>query len=152
MGGFSPAQALIAAMITPALLILASGSLIATALVRLSRVVDRIRKIAEGSFAGAQDELARLERRGLQSELAVERYFFAIVCFVVAGIAIAVDHASGDRFFWVPVVVTTAGMALIVAGSWEMLGECRLSTQQIRAEVAAARGAISSGAVPRSAR
>jgi len=147
MGGFSPAQALIAAMITPALLILASGSLIATALVRLSRVVDRIRKIAEGSFAGAQDELARLERRGLQSELAVERYFFAIVCFVVAGIAIA-----GDRFFWVPVVVTTAGMALIVAGSWEMLGECRLSTQQIRAEVAAARGAISSGAASRSAR
>jgi hypothetical protein len=34
---------MIAAMITPAMLILASGSLIATALVRLARVVDRLR-------------------------------------------------------------------------------------------------------------
>jgi Protein of unknown function (DUF2721) len=38
---------MIAAMITPAMLILASGSLIATALVRLARVVDRLRKLAE---------------------------------------------------------------------------------------------------------
>ena len=47
MNGFSAAQAIISAMITPALLILASGSLIATALVRLARVVDRVRKLAE---------------------------------------------------------------------------------------------------------
>jgi hypothetical protein len=45
MNGFSPSQAIIAAMITPALLILALGSLIATALVRLARVVDRVRKL-----------------------------------------------------------------------------------------------------------
>jgi hypothetical protein len=46
MGGVS-AQVIIAAMITPALLIMASGSLIASALIRMGRVVDHVRKLAE---------------------------------------------------------------------------------------------------------
>ena len=41
----SPAQSVIAAMITPALLILGSASLVATALVRLARAVDRARAV-----------------------------------------------------------------------------------------------------------
>jgi Protein of unknown function (DUF2721) len=60
MNGASPAQTMIAAMITPALLILASGSLIATALVRLGRVVDRVRKL--GEKADATPSLDELER------------------------------------------------------------------------------------------
>lgn len=48
MGEVSTSQAIIAAMITPALLIMVSGSLIATALARLGPVVDRVRKLAEG--------------------------------------------------------------------------------------------------------
>jgi Protein of unknown function (DUF2721) len=139
MGGFSQAQAMIAAMITPALLILASGSLIATALVRLARVVDRVRKIAESGRAPLPGELLRLERRALAAERAVGRYFVAIVCFVVAGMSIALDHASGDRFSWAPVAVTTIGMLLIVDGSARMLEECRLGTSQIRAEIASIR-------------
>jgi hypothetical protein len=53
-------------MITPAILILASASLIATALVRLTRIVDRIRKLAEvrdGSSLDRSKELDRHERR-----------------------------------------------------------------------------------------
>lgn len=138
MGGFSPAQAMIAAMITPALLILASASLIATALVRLARVVDRVRRLAELRDAPRDaDELSRHQRRALLAERAVSLYFFAVVCFVVAGFTIAIDHAAGDRLTWLPLLMTTLGMCLIVTGSAAMLAECRLATSQIRAEIAA---------------
>lgn len=137
MSGFSPAQAMIGAMITPALLIMASASLIATALVRLARVVDRVRKLSElGERPRDADEIRRHERRALLAERAVALYFFAAVCFVVAGFTIAIDHAAGDRLTWLPVLMTTLGMCLIVAGSAAMLAECRLALAQIRAEIA----------------
>jgi hypothetical protein len=44
---------IIAAMVTPALLILASASLVATALVRFARVVDRARVLAAIALDGA---------------------------------------------------------------------------------------------------
>lgn len=142
MSGFSAAQAIIAAMITPALLILAAGSLIATALVRLGRVVDRVRKLAEGgATAGSGEELRRHERRALLAERAVRLYFFAVVCFVVAGFAIAVDHLAADTLTWLPVLMTAVGMGLIVAGSAMMLAECQLAAAQIRAEIALLGGA-----------
>jgi hypothetical protein len=85
MTGFSAARVIISAMITPALLILASGSLIATALVRLARVVDRVRRLSETRDAPAAGELHRHERRALLAERAVRLYYCAVVCFVLAG-------------------------------------------------------------------
>jgi hypothetical protein len=137
MNGFSAAQVIIGAMITPALLILASGSLIATALVRLARVVDRVRKLAEaGDIATSEADLRRHERRALLAEQAVRIFFAAVLCFVLAGFGIALDHAASDRLTWLPVGMTVAGMALIVMGSGAMLAECRLAASQIRAEIA----------------
>jgi len=137
MSGFSAAQVIISAMITPALLILASGSLIATALARLARVVDRIRRLAEmAGPAPSAAELRRHERRALLAEQAVRIFFAAVLCFVLAGFGIALDHATGDRMAWLPVGMTVAGMALIVFGSAAMLAECQLATQQIKEEIA----------------
>ena len=145
MTGFSPAQAIIAAMITPALLILASGSLIATALVRLARVVDRLRKLAESRDGpAAADELRRHERRALLAERAVRFYFVAVVCFVLVGFAIPLDHVAQNSIFWLPVGLTVLGMCLIVAGSAAMLLECQLAFQQIRAEIATLIGGAAS--------
>jgi hypothetical protein len=135
MSGFSAAQALISAMITPALLILASGSLIATALVRLARVVDRVRKLTEAGETPTRGELHRHERRALLAERALQSYFFAVVCFVVAGIAIGIDHLAADRLTWLPVAVTLLGMGLIVAGSAAMLWECKLAVAELGAEI-----------------
>ncbi len=141
MSGFSPSQAIIAAMITPALLILASGSLIATALVRLARVVDRLRRLAEADRANIDArELDRHERRAILAERAVTLFFIAVGVFVLAGFTIAIDHFADDRLTWLPVSVTTLGMCLLIAGSVAMVGECRLATEQIRLEINALRG------------
>jgi len=127
---------MIAAMESPALLILAAGSLIATALVRLARVVDRTRKLSELQAPDPAD-LRRHQRRALLAERAVSLFFLAVLCFVLAGFAIAVDHWAGDSLTWLPVLATSIGMGLIAAGSAAMVAECRLAAAQIRAEIAA---------------
>jgi hypothetical protein len=141
MASFSPAQALIAAMITPALLILASASLIATALVRLARVVDRIRKLGETSARAGTvaAELDRHEARANLAILAVSLLFAAVAIFVAAGASIAVDRALDGRLTWLPVALTIAGMAAIVLAAGAMLFESRESAAQIKAEIAALR-------------
>ncbi len=99
--GMSPAQALIAAMLSPALLILAAGSLIAAALVRLGRVVDRVRALAALDVRLAtMDELSHYERRASLALAAITSYFVAVAFFVAAGAAIALDHAAHDTLTW----------------------------------------------------
>jgi hypothetical protein len=137
--GFSAAQAIVGAMITPALLIMASGSLIATALVRLARVVDHVRALGSAGGAVSRDDLDRHERRILLAGRAVWILFAAVVCFVLAGFAIPVDHFAGNRLLFLPVGMTTLGMAMIVAGAAVMLVECRLASVQIQREIAGLR-------------
>ncbi len=96
-------------MITPALLILGSASLIATALLRLARIVDRVRKLSESNHPPDEGELARSERRANLALIAVAVLFAAGVVFVATGIAIAIDRTTGDRLFWLPVGLTLVG-------------------------------------------
>ena len=132
----SPAQAMIAAMITPALLILAAGSLIGIALTRLARIIDRVRALSEHPGAKAvAHELERHRLRASHTQGALELYFFSIVTFVGAGLGIAVDKLDGDRLTWLPVATTTFGMALIVAGTGMMMLESRLARVQVNAEI-----------------
>jgi hypothetical protein len=136
VNAFSPAQAIITAMITPALLILASGSLIATVLVRLARIVDRLRKLGEAHESTNAAEIDRHERRALLAERALTFFFSAITCFVLAGFAIVLDRAASDVVWLLPVLIVSAGMALIVAGCAAMLAETRLAVGQIKDELA----------------
>jgi len=132
----SAAQATIAAMISPALLILASASFIATALVRLARIVDRVRKLVElGAPQADPEEIARHRRRALLAEGAVSLYFSAAALFVVAGLAIALDLQPGQPFESAPIWLTAFGMVVIVAASVCMLAECWLAVAQIRIEM-----------------
>ncbi len=79
VNGFSAAQAIISAMITPALLIMASGSLIATALTRLARIVDRVRKLAETPGPTLSESLLVYQHRAVLAGRAIRLLVFAIV-------------------------------------------------------------------------
>ncbi len=70
MNAFSVSQAIIAAMITPALLIMASGSLIATGTARLGRIMDRVRELAEDDEKVERQVLQIYERRAILMERA----------------------------------------------------------------------------------
>jgi hypothetical protein len=143
----SPAQALIAAMLSPALLILASGSLIAAALMRLGRVVDRVRALAApDAKPGTMEELSHHGRRASLALSAITAYFVAIAFFVAAGAAIALDHALHDTLTWLPIALTLTGMALIVIGVAAMALESRDSAALVAADIARLRERYGAGA------
>ncbi len=124
-------------MLSPALLILAAGSLIAAALVRLGRVVDRVRALgATTATPATPTELSQHERRASLALAAITCYFVAIGFFVAAGAAIALDRAVHDRLTWLPITLTLAGMALIVAGVAAMALESRDSASLVAADIA----------------
>lgn len=123
-------------MLTPALLILASASLIATALVRLARIVDRVRAlgIASGTPVSS-DELVRHERRARLALNSIGAYFIAVALFVLAGATIAMA-AFAPTIAWLPIALTIAGMVLIVFGAGAMTLETRDSAALIYDEIA----------------
>ncbi len=134
-------------MITPALLILGSGSLVATALQRLGRAVDRARFLLQLSDTEAQklgwtkETLNRwLERhaeRSVIAEKAVTAFFAAVGVFVADCLSIAIDSYFANRLTWLPVSLTIIGMILILCGAFFMLVESRLAAAQIRDEIRA---------------
>jgi hypothetical protein len=147
-GAMSSATAVsvIAAMITPALLILASASLVASALVRMARIVDRARALAtstrDGSWeqaAGTADQLRswfdRHEARARYAELSIVLLYAAIVVFTATCLSIALDRALGGVLEWLPVALAVAGTLLMLAGGASMVAESRFSWDQIREEI-----------------
>ena len=141
----SPALIIISAMITPALLILGSASLVATALQRLARAVDRARALVqqselETSKSGEAQELSKrwIERystRSLLAERAVTAFFLAVGILVLGCLSIAIDRYYDDRLTWLPVSLTILGMCMILAGAYFMVQESRLASLQIREEI-----------------
>lgn len=141
----SPALVIISAMITPALLILGSGSLVATALQRLGRAVDRARFLLQLSDTEAQkfgwtDEtlkrwLRRHSERSIIGERAVSSFFAAVGVFVADCLSIAVDYYSANALTWLPVSLTIIGMVFMLCGAYLMLLESRLASAQIRDEI-----------------
>jgi len=138
-------------MITPALLILASGSLVATALVRLARVVDRARALIATIEAGSVSDpevllgsLERHERRALYAERSVGLFFIAVVVFVLDCLSIGVDHFAGDALTPVPVAMTILGMLVVIGGAAYMVAESQLGAQQIVEEIRRGRARLPS--------
>lgn len=145
-GTTSHAVSLIAAMITPALLILAAASLIASGLVRMGRVVDRARVLASAAHDATWDSLGltcvelghwlrRHGQRARYAERCVLVLFCAVVVFVATGLSIALDVATGDRLGWLPVSLSVAGSLLLLLGGGWMVAESRLSAAQIAEEI-----------------
>jgi hypothetical protein len=142
----SAAVAMIAAMITPALLILASASLVATALVRMARVVDRARVLAGIAHEGSWEKLGatpvqlrtaleRHAKRARYAEWSIALLYTTVVVFVITCISIAINHAAGELLSWLPVGLAIAGTLLLLAGGALMVAESRLAGDQIAEEI-----------------
>ena len=142
----SASVATIAAMVTPALLILASASLVASALVRMARVVDRARALAAIAQEGTWEKLgmtpdqlrASLERHAVRAryaERSIAFLYIAVVVFIATCLSVAIDRAAGQSLSWLPVALAIAGTVfLLVGGAW-MVAESKLSAEQIAGEI-----------------
>ncbi len=145
-GAPSAAVATIAAMITPALLLLGSASLVASALMRMARVVDRARILAALAHQGALDTagittdqlrswLESHAQRARYAERSIALLYGAIVIFISTCLSIGLDRAMGGSLSGLPVMLAVGGTLLLLAGGAYMVAESRLSGEQIRAEI-----------------
>ncbi|OLE53749.1 MAG: hypothetical protein AUG51_11635 [Acidobacteria bacterium 13_1_20CM_3_53_8] len=151
MEALSSALAVLSAMITPAVLISACGTMILSTSVRLGRVVDRVRtlsdKLEELAKAGKDVELYD-ERRGvifeqldkltsrariLQRSMVV--FYTALGVFVATSVAIGVVAISGARYYWIPVVTGLLGASFLFYGSMLLIFEARLALSTIHIEM-----------------
>lgn len=141
-----PSVATIAAMVTPALLILASASLAASALVRMARVVDRARFLAvivheqtwERMGLTAAELRVFLERHAARArcvELSILLLYAAIFIFILTCLSIPLDAATGYRLTLLPPALAIAGALLLLGGGALMVAESQLSGRQIADEI-----------------
>ncbi|HXG59080.1 MAG TPA: DUF2721 domain-containing protein [Thermoanaerobaculia bacterium] len=144
----SSALGVLSAMITPAVLILASGSLILTTSNRLTRVVDRVREMLADleAIADASDELsnekrtllfAQLERATLRARLlqrAMTRLYLGLAMFIATSVSIGVVALS-SRFAWMPLLLGFIGAGLLFWASIILIFESRLALATTYAEM-----------------
>ena len=141
---------LLSAMITPAVLISACGTLILSTSTRLARIMDRVRElgtISEALLTGSRTRLAQMRLRGVEEQLtaqsergrllqrALTGFYYALGMFVATAIAIAlVTYVAHGAV--VPAVLGIAGMLTLFYGCLLLLRETRLALRAVDAETA----------------
>ncbi len=129
------------AMITPAVLILASSSLLITTSSRSIRCVDRVRERAEEleALGKGTDEGTERRRQHLYKQLeintrrarllqkAMSRLYFGISFFIATSVAIGVVSLLHVDIGWVPMVFGFVGAFLLFSASVYLIFESRLA-------------------------
>jgi hypothetical protein len=127
----------LSAMITPAVLISAAGLLVLSTSNRLSRVVDRVRALAqrvqnmktEGSEslhrAQVLDQLSRLSSRAILLRSAMTAFYIAITFFVLTSISLGILSIFDWKHGWISVVTGLIGSAILLYGSMLLIYEGR---------------------------
>jgi hypothetical protein len=140
------------AMVTPALLISATGSLVLSTSTRLGRVIDRVRQLEERltelmySDEKADiplydqrvevivDLLDKVTSRSRILQRAMATFYYGLGCFILTSVTIAVA-AFFSTYRWVPIPIGIIGIMFLFWGSIYMLRETRMATATINAEM-----------------
>jgi hypothetical protein len=140
------------AMVTPALLISATGSLVLSTSTRLGRVVDRVRqleeRLSELIYAENKDDvplydkrvevivdlLDKVTSRSRILQRAMQTFYYGLMFFVLTSVTIAVA-AIFNTYRWVPIPIGIIGIMFLFWGSVMMLRETRMATATVNAEM-----------------
>ena len=148
----SSAIAVLTAMITPAVLISACGSMILSTSSRLGRVVDRVRalsdrleSITDGSNQGADiterqevifKQLDKLTSRARLLQRCMVVFYVSLGMFVATSVAIGiVGFANNQRYNIIPVILGILGACFLFYGSVLLIFEARLALSTIHHEM-----------------
>lgn len=140
------------AMVTPALLISATGSLVLSTSTRLGRVVDRVRaledRLSELIYLERKDEvplydkrvevivdlLDKVTSRSRILQRALQTFYYGVGMFTLTSVTIAIA-AFFNTYRWVPIPIGIVGIMFLFWGSFLMLRETRMATATINAEM-----------------
>lgn len=129
------------AMLAPALLMAATGSLLISANARLARVVDRLRALIVAWEQDAPDraerdsQISRHRRRAALVLRACRLLYAALGCFVGTSLGLAADALLGFRLDAVPTALAVLGMLCLLAASIAMGLEVSLSVRSFDEEL-----------------
>ena len=150
MDALTSSLAVLTAMITPAVLISASGTMILSTSSRLGRVVDRVRSLSdrlrrltdeedsefcEEERAMLYDQLDKLTSRSRLLQRALTTFYLAVGVFVATSFAIGVVAFFAARGAWVPVAMGLIGAFFLFYGSILLVFEARLALSTTHAEM-----------------
>jgi threonine/homoserine/homoserine lactone efflux protein len=140
------------AMVTPALLISATGSLVLSTSTRLGRVIDRVRQLEERlseliyiddkndvplydkRVEVIVDLLDKVTSRSRILQRALATFYYGIGMFVLTSVVIAIA-AIFNSYRWVPIPIGIIGIMFLFWGSLLMLRETRMATATVNAEM-----------------
>ena len=144
------ALAFLTALITPAIVLLACANLITGCHMRLARVVDRVRALAQMAedirLEKCTDhpverrreiglEFQYYERRGKMILVALSLLYATVGFFVATSIAVGIDFLLGNPVAFLPVVLAIIGISLFLVASLLMLLENRLAFHTMKREI-----------------
>ena len=133
----------LAAMITPAFFLTATGAMLGAANMRLARVVDRMREdLARRKQIDGEAELAAFEaqvavhrRRSELVLLALRSLYAAMTSFVATSLAIAINSFTGHRLDWLPVALAILGSLMLFLASVCLGREARMAMRMLNVEL-----------------
>jgi hypothetical protein len=144
------AIAVLTAMITPAVLISACGSMILSTSSRLGRVVDRVRGLSDRlemtngddneqysreKQAAIFEQLDKLTSRARILQRCMVTFYLSLGMFVATSVAIGIVAFTHPRYNFIPVVLGLLGACFLFYGSVLLILEARLALSTIHAEM-----------------
>ncbi len=140
------------AMITPALLISATGSLVLSTSTRLSRVIDRVRELevrlsdlimtddknSVPLYSKRLDTIVNLldkvTTRARWLQKAMQMFYYGLGFFIFTSLTIAVAGIF-DVYRWLPIPIGVIGIIFLFLGSILLFRESRMATATVNAEM-----------------
>ena len=140
------------AMVTPTLLISATGSLVLSTSTRLGRVVDRVRALEERLYELITTEdkekiplyekrletivnlLDKVTSRSRILQRALGAFYYGLGFFILTSVTIAIAGFF-TAYRWIPIPVGIIGIIFLFYGGVLMLRETRMATATINAEM-----------------
>jgi len=139
----------LAAMITPVLLLSATGTYVFSTTTRLGRVVDRMRLISDKietlalgdniplrpeRIANYQAQMKRLNVRLFLLQKIVTLLYLASATFVLTSVAIGLAAIVNIHLYWIPVVLGLTGACQLLVASIMLIGEARHAVSDLQLE------------------
>lgn len=141
----------LSAMLTPALLMTATCSLIISTSNRMSRIIDRIRVLidqADRADRGAGDldypeerrtsraeELRNLEWRSDRVRAALSLLYLSLCAFVGTSLTLAIDALLGSRIMAIPTGLAVVGVSLLLVACINLASEAHRALRSNRREI-----------------
>jgi hypothetical protein len=151
MNSLDIALGILSAMITPAVLISACGSLTISTSNRMARAIDRTRNLTtqfeqlvkgEGNTRHSEEELSTIYdqlswsvRRSRLLMRAMTCMYLSLSVFVATSVAIGLVAVSGEHLSWLPTALGLVGAGLLFYTSLLLIAEIRLARIAINAEL-----------------